>query len=96
MNAPTHKHRQRGTQRVVVKLAPTVVYPDGYFTEPVRAWTQLQFVSQIQIDPRTRRYASEFQMALSSRQRGGFDSQPLNLPGARPHQGRGPSEGGQS
>lgn len=27
-------------------------YPPGWFTEPVRAWTQMQFVPSIQIDPR--------------------------------------------
>ena len=27
-----------------------VTYPPGYFTEPVRAWKQMQFVSAMQVD----------------------------------------------
>ena len=29
---------------------PATVYPPGFFTEPVRAWKQLQFVSAMAVD----------------------------------------------
>ena len=32
------------------KAGPEVVYPPGYFTEPVRAWRQLRFESAMQVD----------------------------------------------
>lgn len=74
---PAHQIRRRAA----VELAP-VIYPDGFFTDPVRAWKQLAFVSAIQIDPRTKRYATDFQLAQKCRQAGGFDHHPLGLPGA--------------
>jgi hypothetical protein len=86
---PAHLCR-KGPQRVRVAAdavkAPKV-YPDGYFLEPVRAWKQLQFVSQIKIDPRTRRFASEF---ARGRPNSAFDRHPLGLPGAVEFEGRGP------
>ena len=81
MNAP-HQHRQARTKRVRVAAMPAVIYAPGFFMEPVRAWKQLQFVSQLFIDPATRRFASEFQIAKVHRSGRGFDTHPLNLPGA--------------
>lgn len=64
------------------KSAPVREYPPGYFTEPVRAWTQMRFESQIEIDPKTKRFISEFHQAERTRANSGFARVPLGLPGA--------------
>ena len=71
-----------------VKPAAAVVqapaYPEGFFTEPVRAWKQLQFVSQILVDPRTKRYVTDATLTRLNR---GFDRHPLGLPNGKPIEG---------
>ena len=44
-----------------------VTYPPGYFTEPVRAWKQMQFVSALQADVSER--MAQLARAERSRQR---------------------------
>ena len=85
-----HHHRQSAVVkngREALKAKPAKEYRDGFFTEPVRAWSQMQFESQLckQIDTNTKRFKSDFQRAAEHRKSSGFNRHPLGLPGASPY-----------
>ena len=42
---------------------PPKTYPPGYFSAPVRAWKSMRFESRLAIDPKTKRYASDYALA---------------------------------
>lgn len=42
------------------KTLPAKVYPPGFFSEPVRAWRSMRFESQIHIDPKTKRFETDY------------------------------------
>lgn len=48
------------------------------------------FVSQIRVDPRTKRFETDYARQLRNRQSGGWDSHPLGLPGAKAYISAGP------
>lgn len=61
-----HEHR-RSPPRQRVKTKPDSAYVPGHFLQPVLAWKQMRFKSQIVVDPKTRRFASEFVIARMER-----------------------------
>jgi len=63
------------------KQKPPAVYPAGFFTEPVRAWTQMRFVPQIRVD-RTGKYETAYSAAMRTRAAGGWDRHPCIQPGS--------------
>lgn len=57
-------------------------YAPGYFSEPVRAWTSMRFESQLIVDPKTKRFITDYARAQQIRQSGGWNVNRLNLPGS--------------
>lgn len=79
----THAKAGANARKKKRPALPDVAYPPGFFTEPVRAWTQMKFVS---------RWGSA-ERAVPKPQRGiGFDLHHLNLPGAVSYVTAGPVE----
>lgn len=64
------------------KAKPITLTATGFFTEPVRAWAQMQFVSQIEIDPRTHRFVTDYARSQALRSGGGWNTRPVQLPGS--------------
>ena len=51
---------------------PEVGYEPGYFSEPVRAWAQMRFESQIHVDPRTKRFETDYARQQRIRESSGW------------------------
>lgn len=48
------------------------------------------FVSAIRVDPRTKKFESDFARQQRNRSAGGWDSHPLGMPGSKPYTSAGP------
>jgi hypothetical protein len=66
------------------RAATPKTYPEGYFSEPVRAWKSMAFVSHpiMNVDKATKRFQSDYARAQAHRSGGGFDANPI-MQGAR-------------
>ena len=64
------------------KPLPARTFPPGYFTEPVGAWTQMRFESQIVVDPRTKRMETDFARQQRIRLSSGWNTRPMALVGS--------------
>ena len=74
----------------MTKAKPPTDYKPGFFTAPVRAWKQMRFVSAIRIDPRTKRFETDFARTQRHRANGGWDSHPCLQPGSSQYVQAGP------
>lgn len=85
MSSATHSAKPdvRKNGREALTATPAKEYPEGFFTEPVRAWAQMQFESKIckQIDKNTKRFKNDFQISAQLRKQSGFNSHSLGIPG---------------
>ena len=64
------------------KPLPAKVYDPGFFSEPVGAWTQMRFESQIVVDPRTKRMETDFARQQRIRLSSGWNTRPMALVGS--------------
>lgn len=54
----------------------------GYFTEPVRAWAQMRFESQIHVSQRTGRMETDYERQQRIRESSGWNTRPMALVGS--------------
>ena len=65
------------------RAAPAVEYPPGWFTEPVRAWAQLKFVSRFTSQDTSRQAAqAQAERERQEAEGAGWAAKPLGLEGA--------------
>ena len=64
------------------KPLPAKVYEPGFFSEPVRAWTQMRFESQIVVSPKTGRMETDYERQERIRLSSGWNTRPMALVGS--------------
>jgi len=64
------------------KPLPARTFPPGYFSEPVGAWTQMRFESQIVVSPKTGRMETDYERQERIRLSSGWNTRPMALVGS--------------
>lgn len=66
----------------MTKRAAARYFPPGWFSEPVRAWTQMRFTPQIVVSKRTGRFETDYERQDRIRQASGWNTRPMALVGS--------------